>query len=856
MATSPTCWYFGHLSINSLVSNVQIACNEDLIAAPYNEKCFGVWNMKKLCDNPILFHKHKNIITALSFGSKSEPIILASGSEDCVVVWFLEKNFNDDGKFCHKIRDITVAKDLGSVQHISFDKSQNLISLCVGNEVWIIKIETCELNAIIKGHHGNVNASKFSPHEDNSIVTISDDRTFKIFDYKAGSVLYHSAIISAYPFLSIDFHLYRNKFSLGSVDGMVRTYSLEGEFKCLRSMDLNKCYAQYLNGNHVEIDSELESSLAVIGLCYNRYFTSTHALYDKNHYAISELDESDVLVCATVSAIFVIDVSTCQPVKMLDYRELIPNVDEPSKLCAISLSGSCVFDQQQEKIICAFGNLFDTSISLLHVNLALKKHSVVEEMRSRNSNFVGDKFDDGSTDNEKFELSVLSRVCLRKNSPLRAELVPKDHDKILPKRVVKNPELNAKKNKGTVVDHPVTFRKIIKSSGYSASPRNKMFSPKLNPTKQPHAGKSLEKTNESKQRALHSENEVLLSNYVIPEELEERINICSSSVVINQIKFNHNGKKLACGLANNTACMIDSTHTSKQKIFTGHNGEVHSVNWSFDGQYLLTSSKDNTACLWSAGTTEPLISFNRQNYASKSTTKDNPIFCKGLNRAAFYYVDKFILISSGNFLHLYKYHLDFNKDDLKRYRSKGHYKLVTSLSLDKALNMTSFTCINGFYSYIVICAGSSRSIQVFDMNVERSLRTLEDVHTRSVHCVQMNEGSKTFSLPSQCYDLFLTGAVADGVKIWDLRNTRCVRKYEGHVSRTHPVGVMWSPCGKYFAVGSEDKSAYIYDIRHNYPFKRISKHSDVVVDVAFHPNKSQLVTATLDGKIYFYIDKT
>ena len=40
---------------------------------------------------------------------------------------------------------------------------------------------------------------------------------------------------------------------------------------------------------------------------------------------------------------------------------------------------------------------------------------------------------------------------------------------------------------------------------------------------------------------------------------------------------------------------------------------------------------------------------------------------------------------------------------------------------------------------------------------------------------------------------------------------RCVRKYEGHSNRSHPLGVAWSPCSKYFAVGSEDKSVRAYD---------------------------------------------
>jgi len=33
-----------------------------------------------------------------------------------------------------------------------------------------------------------------------------------------------------------------------------------------------------------------------------------------------------------------------------------------------------------------------------------------------------------------------------------------------------------------------------------------------------------------------------------------------------------------------------------------------------------------------------------------------------------------------------------------------------------------------------------------------------------------------------------------------------VRKYEGHVNRAQKVGLSVSPCAKYVAVGSEDKS--------------------------------------------------
>ena len=46
---------------------------------------------------PVVFTEHMRCITALCFGNKIEPILLASGSEDCVIVWFLENDASFDG---------------------------------------------------------------------------------------------------------------------------------------------------------------------------------------------------------------------------------------------------------------------------------------------------------------------------------------------------------------------------------------------------------------------------------------------------------------------------------------------------------------------------------------------------------------------------------------------------------------------------------------------------------------------------------------------------------------------------------------------------------------------------------------
>ncbi|XP_028409682.1 WD repeat-containing protein 27-like isoform X2 [Dendronephthya gigantea] len=849
----------GNISTFSSLSNVQLACNKEWFAAPYKDNSFAIWKHRNTSISPVVLSGHRKCVTALCFGNKTEPISLATASEDCVLVWFIENKYDLDD-FCTELQTITVAKDLGYVQHLSFSNCDEMISICVGNEVWVIEIETCELRTVIGGHHGNVNASKFCPVYDALLVTIGEDRTFKVCDVEQKSILYHSPIISAYPFLSLAFHSTKKEVCLGSSDGKVWIFSLDNQYKCLRSMDLNKFLAQHLESKE-SIESPEEPGLAVIGLCYN--CISKNEILSAGHvdyHATSELLEvADSLLISTTGMLFLVNLNTCQPLKIIDLREpiFVGNECQPKESVIVSLCGSCSFYQQEEKITCILGNLFESSLHILHIFLSSNK-----DHNSKNT-ATEDCFQDAeggltaSNQLDSPELSVLSKAPLCQNSPLKAALVPKVDPDIPTKRTVKKDKVTTKKTKqGGPQDQPVTFKTKIKSSGYTATPRTKMFSPKVTSSTVKQSKTAFIPPKPLPAKKPSSSQKEIQSEYNIPTTLKERISLCSTPVAVNQITYSGNGNKLACALSNHTAHVLDTPQTSKQRVYSGHNGAVQSVDFSHDCQYLLTSSKDNTACLWTSGNSEPVLSFQYQNQAANKPSKDNPSFSKGISQALFYYVDKFILISSGNSLFMYKYYLDFTKDDLKRYQSKSHYKLVTSLPLGKAQTITNFSCINGFFSYIVICAGSDRSLEIFDVNVNRSLKTLEDVHARNVHCIKMNQGSKTFSLPSQSYDLFLTAAIGDGVKIWDLRSTRCVRKYEGHVNRSHPIGVAWSPCAKYFAVGAEDKSTYIYDVRHSNPCERISRHSDVVFDVAFHPNTSQLVTSTLDGNVFVYSSKS
>nr|XP_023686026.1 WD repeat-containing protein 27 isoform X3 [Paramormyrops kingsleyae] len=771
------------VSCSALVSHVQLACCSSHFAYPWQGTELRIHSNTDPGVKPLQLVGHHGNISAVVFGDGQDPLILCSASDDYIIIW--------DVKQCYsRAREGLIAPGtvigtlLGKVVYLSLSPENKRAAACTANKIYILNTKKMEVLGVLEGHLGALTAAEFYSWDGDFLVSVSEDRTFRLWDVAKEQVLHQSSVLSAFPLLSVYLCKKTKQLVTGSADGQVWCFTLPNDHKCrlVSKLDLQKVVQRnrsYGEEGPVSKDGVdmVETTKPVL-----RIGAFTPSPDDVREEDRASYRAGNCVWIGSSDALYLINLATSELCSTLNLKG--------AQTVTVSAIGSwAIFHGDENRVLCVVASLFDPTVALLEVGVPGSSVSLRSFWASSGEQ----------------SLSVLPSARPMPESPLNAELPGKDACK--PRRRTDS--------RGGVKDQALVFHSQIKSSGYGMAPRMVMFSPKTNAQKKSPGPQKTSQRN----RCLFAEYPV---DTAPPSILHTHLSTGGRPTAIHSLQYSGDGKQILCGLGDGSALVYKSSLTGTPAICSGHAGAV-TVGWSHSRKWFLTAAEDHSLRIWPLGTGEPALIMGRDR------------FPKPVRSAQFFYLDKFLLLASGPTLHLYLYHLDVARDDIRRYHKRNLVKLAAKLEMSSGTDITCASAVNEFFSYVVLVGGCDRSVEVFDLNVGRPSAHIPGPHTRAVHHVAQNKGSSFCAQGFDFYNLFLTSAVTDGMKLWDLRILRCVRKFEGHQNRCHPCTSAFSPCGRYIATGSEDNSAYLYDIRSSSYLKKLPRHTDTVLNVAFSP---------------------
>ncbi|NXE80528.1 WDR27 protein, partial [Cochlearius cochlearius] len=680
---------------------------------------------------PLHLSGHHHSISALSFGSKINPLLVCSASRERVVVWNLDECTQKVQEGLTP-RGTVIGTLLGMVLHVKFSPDDRQVAVCAGNRIYVLSAKEEAILAELDGHLAPVTAAEFCTQEKSMLISVSEDRTFKarkVWDCSSGQLIYQSGVLTAFPLLSLLIDEENKQIITGSAEGQLWIFSLisDHNYRCVAHINLKKEQEKFRNKvwksgketgsegqntsklcktNNMRPEGSVETSLPILLIEHCDFSVCFH----KEENTSSALNTSYFWIGSS-TGFLIINLANFELEAFLSYKDYSDLSIRFARSCALARKAV------NGKVLCLIASMFEDMIAVLEVNLAAL-------VRTQQSDFLCGNKNSLSVIASSYFFPFLSNHYFR--------------------------VIGHKRVKSMVKDQPLVFHNKIKSSGYTAAPQMAMFSP--NNVKKNELSKwktSCKRTN--KEYPLESSP---------PIKYEKEISVTCKPTPICCIQYSGDGEMLACGLADKTVLVFNSNLTDTYNVFSGHDGAINSVGWSHDKKWLVSASEDRTLRVWSVCNNEPVLILGKEK------------FCKTVRFAQFYFIDAFILLCCGAEFHLLSFHLDTTKDDLKRYKQRSVCKLVQKFPMASTMEITSLSAVNDFYSYIVLTAGSNRALEVFDLNAGCSTAVIPEVHTRSVHQICQNKGSSFSTQQPEAYNLFMTTAVGDGIKLWDLRTLR------------------------------------------------------------------------------------
>ncbi|MEG4800580.1 NACHT domain-containing protein [Microcoleus sp. ARI1-B5] len=271
------------------------------------------------------------------------------------------------------------------------------------------------------------------------------------------------------------------------------------------------------------------------------------------------------------------------------------------------------------------------------------------------------------------------------------------------------------------------------------------------------------------------------------------------------IAFSHDGNFLATGDSNGMIRLWEADSGREILTCKGHKNRVTSVAFSPSGEMLVSGSYDCTVRLWDIRTCECL-----QVFQGHSET----VFSVSFNSSG-------DMLASGSFDKTVRLWDICKRECFQILR--GHTSLVKSVTFSPDGEK--------------LASGSGdKTVRLWDVRTGECLQILPGIKGL-VRSVAFSPGGQ----------ILASGGDDNTVKLWNISTGECLRILEGHIFTINSIS--FSPSSEIIATGSNDKTVRLWDIMTGECLQVLQGHTDKVLSVVFSPAGKILASGSDDGTL-------
>ncbi|KAJ7582949.1 WD40-repeat-containing domain protein [Mycena floridula] len=278
-------------------------------------------------------------------------------------------------------------------------------------------------------------------------------------------------------------------------------------------------------------------------------------------------------------------------------------------------------------------------------------------------------------------------------------------------------------------------------------------------------------------------------------------------------------------------------------ILEGHKDEVWNIEWSHDGVYLASASKDKTAIIWKIGP-------DGESSSEFLTLRDHPY---AVGCIAWSKDDSIILTSAERHIKVWNAKILVWDPDGKRMGTWGLTAIrITDLAVTPDLTRLVTVVVSDAPSSQSSRRSSSSGTSTGEatgssaMIARNNHMIVYDFATKQIQTFVDDElTSVKVSRDSQ---FALVNNAPQEIHLWDLQLGKLVRKYTGQRQGHHVIrGCFGGVDGNFVVSGSEDRNVYVWDRDTGTLLEVLSGHGEGSVNsVAWNPRNMRMFASCSD----------